>query len=306
LLLATPATAQTVATGATTVTTTTMSASPQSEPAPPPQQFTPAAPATDHDMFVGSFAVGFFGVETVPIAINPKTDDSGTIYSMSASRGEVRAPVVGVRYWFNRVVGLDFGFGAGIRKGSQTYTMSERPPAGSGPLGSATDGEPVRYTFEQNLGKQMGFVFHLGLPFALSRQKHYSFIMVPEMNVGFSSGTVTFEEARKPSATEDPRVRDDIKLSGFSFDAGLRAGTEIHFGFVGLPNLALQASVGFKFSVEKIKADGGSVPPRDETVTTRDAVPKTTYEMSNSEFSTTVRDTPWAIFENTISALYYF
>jgi hypothetical protein len=262
----------------------------------------PSATATgdsDHDRFVGSFAVGYMGVRSVPMAVNPVVSDNGTVIGMDAEDGAVDAPVIGVRYWFDRSMGVDFGLGLRRRTGKAKWSLHERNP-------TDPNLQPADFTFEDDDVSQTGILVHAGLPIALSADKHYVFEVIPEANIGFSSGTVKDQAARLPSSTTDPILRDDIKLSGFRLDIGARVGSEVHFGFIGVPNLALQASVGLFFSMQKIKADGGARPPQDPTVTTADAQPKTTYEASSTDISTTVHDTPWGIFENTVSALYYF
>jgi hypothetical protein len=254
---------------------------------------------TDHDMFVGSFGVGYFGVRAVPMAMNPEVTEGGGVIAMDAAAGAVDAPVIGVRYWFDEGMGVDFGLGIRKWSGKAKWTMFERVPGDP-------NAAPREFSFEQDAVSQTGILVHAGLPIALSKQKHYVFELVPEANIGFSTGTVKDQAPRQPSAGQDPVVRDDIKLSGFRLDVGARIGSEIHFGFIGIPNLALQASVGLLFSMQKIKADGGARPPADPANSTADAQPKTTYEASSMDISTTVHDTPWAIFENTVSALYYF
>ncbi len=254
---------------------------------------------TDHDRFVGSFGVGYLGVRSVPMAVNPVISEAGGVISMEASAAAVDAPVIGVRYWFSDTLGVDFGLGIRNSSGSATWTMFERVPG-------EPNAAPREFTFEADAVSQTGILVHAGLPIALSSYEHYVFELVPEANIGFSSGTVKDQAARLPSATQDPIVRDDIKLSGFRLDLGARVGSEIHFGFIGIPNLALQASVGLFLSMQKIKADGGARPPADPTVTTADAQPKTKFEASSMDISTTVHDTPWGIFQNTVSALYYF
>ena len=257
-----------------------------------------AAGDSDHDRFVGSFAVGYMGVRSVPMAMNPIVSEGGGIIGMDADAGAVDAPVIGVRYWFNEGMGVDFGLG--IRKTSSkvTYTRSQRDP-------DDAEAQPREYSFEQDGFNQTGIVLHAGLPIALNTDRHYVFELVPEANIGFSSGTVK-DQAEDPPFTDAGTQRDDIKVSGFRFDLGARVGSEIHFGFIGIPNLALQASVGLFVSMQKIKADGGARAPADSSVTVSDAQPKTTYEASSTDISTTVHDSPWAIFENTVSALYYF
>lgn len=258
-----------------------------------------ASGGTDHDRFVGSFAVGYLGVRSVPMAVNPTVSENGGVIMMDAEAGAVDAPVIGVRYWFDQGMGVDFGLGLRKSSGKAKWTMHER---------NATDpnAAPSEFTFEADAVSQTGILVHAGLPIALNTDKHYVFELVPEANIGFSSGTVKDQAMRLPSATTDPVVRDDIKLSGFRLDIGARVGSEVHFGFIGVPNLALQASVGVFFSMQKIKADGGARPPADPTVTTADAQPKTTFEASSTDISTTIHDSPWGIFENSVSALYYF
>jgi hypothetical protein len=75
---------------------------------------------------------------------------------------------------------------------------------------------------------------------------------------------------------------------------GARAGAEIHFGFIDIPQLALQASIGLRFDV-----DSGS---------TTDSTGPDDVEVSSNRthLHTTVQGAPWAIFTNNIAALYYF
>lgn len=263
----------------------------------------PSATATgdsDHDRFVGSFGVGYMGVRSVPMAMNPVVSENGQVIGMDADAGAVDAPVIGVRYWFDQGMGVDFGIGVRKTSTSVKWTRYQRDPADQ-------EAQPREFTFEQDGLNQTGILIHAGLPIALNTDRHYVFQLVPEANIGFSSGTVKDQEQDLPFTDDQPpALRDDIKVSGFRLDVGARVGSEIHFGFIGIPNLALQASVGLYFSMQKIKADGGARPPFDRPTTVSDAQPKTTYEASSTDISTTIHDSPWAIFENTVSALYYF
>src|SRR5579883_973232 len=54
----------------------------------------------DHDKFVGHFAVGYFGITQLPIAAVP------TGNMLALTRGNVNAPVIGARYWVNRMLGI--------------------------------------------------------------------------------------------------------------------------------------------------------------------------------------------------------
>jgi hypothetical protein len=120
------------------------------------------------------------------------------------------------------------------------------------------------------------FMLHGGVPLSLASAGHFSFQIVPEMNVGLAS--------QSPDDT-------DTSLSGFHFDVGARAGAEIHFGFIGVPQLSLQGSVGVRMNVDSTKYS----PEMGDDVST-----------SHFSWSTTVGDNPWNIFTSNVAALYYF
>jgi hypothetical protein len=80
-------------------------------------------------------------------------------------------------------------------------------------------------------------------------------------------------------------------LSGIHLDIGARAGGEVQFGFIGIPELSLQAGVGLAFSYDHSKQTqpGGASNSRNTT-----------------SFGTSVGNNPWNIFTSNIAALYYF
>jgi hypothetical protein len=206
---------------------------------------------TDHAGVRGHVAVGYLGLSNVPIA-----GGTGTLGAF------VSAPVLGVRYWLpNTFVGIDAGLGISVASGSHDIS--------SGTMSSSTD-EP----------STTAFAFHAGIPVALATGSHYTFELVPEINVGFANSTIK----AVPPATED------TSLSGYRFDVGARAGAEIQFGFIGVPELALQASVGLFLSRQFAKAS--------------------TSTLSSSEgrwsFASSLVDDPWQIFAGNVAALYYF
>lgn len=240
-------------------------------PTVPKQVVTTPAPAaadegqTDHARVVGKFGVGYFGVSQLPIAAV-----GGGGGGLNVTRANVNAPTVGVRYWLNEMIGLDIGVGLGITSGS-TETVNGAT--------TVTTDKPSAF----------GLGFHAGLPLALGTAgKHFTFEVTPEVNFGFTSGTI--KQTAAPGAPAPP----DIDLSGLRLDIGARAGAEIHFGFMGLPELALQGSVGIFFRRESIKAKtniaGSDVSSSDGTNT----------------IGTSVQGDPWALFVNNISAIYYF
>ena len=212
---------------------------------------TAATGASDHEQMVGRLAVGYLG--RAAVGAGAGADGS---YAIVGS-----APVVGVRYWVNSMIGIDAGIGFALLGGSFETT----DPDSDGDLDSFT-----------------GFIFHGGVPLALASADHSTFEIIPEANVGIGS------------AEEGPD--GDITHNGFHFDIGARAGAEIHFGFIKIPQLSLQASVGALFAIDSASTD------------IDDADPATPASVSGSRtaFQTTVESNPWNIFTTNVAALYYF
>jgi hypothetical protein len=123
------------------------------------------------------------------------------------------------------------------------------------------------------------FLVHAGVPISLADAGNFSFLVIPEINVGFGMGGIKATMAN-PSAD----------LSGFLIEGGLRAGAEVFFGFIGIPQLSLEGTVGafFSSSTGKITQGGG---------TTRFS----TFVLSTSSVAQ-----PWDIFRKDIAARYYF
>lgn len=209
------------------------------------QQATPVG-ATDHAGVVGHYGATWFA--PVPLA---------TLGTVDASSSVSVVPV-GVRYWMNSGMGLDLGLGLGFGSSS-----TERV------AGSQTNTVDAPTFF--------GMVLHGGVPLALSTGKHYSFLVVPEANLGFAN-------------TKEKGTPDDTTLGGFHLDLGARAGAEIQFGFIDLPQLSLQATVGAAFAYDSASREVGS----SKTSVTRNT------------FATTVQNEPWAIFRSNVAAIYYF
>src|SRR5262249_27076875 len=122
-------------------------------------------------------------------------------------------PAVGIRYWATPMVGIDVGLGLYMNSGSQSV---------QGPVTVTTDDDSFTT-----------FLLHGGVPLALGGSSHFSFQITPELDVGFGSGT---HHNAAPMPNTD--------RSGFMLQAGARAGAEVYFGFIGIPQLSLDASVG--------------------------------------------------------------
>lgn len=171
---------------------------------------------------------------------------------------DTTAPVIGVRYWLDSFMGIDAGLGLALSSGS-----TDTSPGASADAPSTT-----------------AFILHGGLPLSLASEGDFSFQIVPELNLGIASGT-------DPGAGT---AGADLDRNGFRFDIGARAGSELHFGFIGVPQLSLQAGVGLKVQIDSFGQDDGTV----------------SVDSSTTSIGTTVNGNPWDIFTSSISALYYF
>ena len=225
-------------------------AAPVAREAPAKEAPAKEAPAeyagNDHDLFVHHIAVGYFGISQLPVGAGGASDQT------------VNAPVIGVRYWATKMVGVDVGVGFGYDTQST-----------NGTTGSTSTG---------------GFALHGGLPLALADSKHFSFEVVPiEATLGFAFGS-------SPAAGVGPGVNSD-SLKGMRIDVGARVGAELHFGFIGIPQLALEGSIGLFVQHESWSSQIGNAASTGQNQTT---------------FATSVGSDPWAIFTDSISALYYF
>lgn len=168
---------------------------------------------------------------------------------------DVDAPIIGGRYWFNPRMGLDAGIG--FSTGSQTVTVGD---------------------METETPDPFALALRVGVPFALLDTRHFVFEVIPEATFGFTSNTI-----------EGPMA--DFEVSSTHFDLGARAGAEIHFGFLDIPQLALQAGVGLRFS-----HDSGSINQGGDEV----------GSFSANRIGTSLQGNPWDIFVGNIAALYYF
>jgi hypothetical protein len=215
---------------------------------------------SDHDQFIGTFGIGLLGARTLNVGCSGEAGGGVACGGAAGpSQTAINAPVIGVRYWLTEMIGIDAGIGIGINS-----------------FGESVAGQ------DQNLPSATAFLLHGGVPLALASAGHFTFEVIPEMNIGFSSWS------------QDRQGERSLSGSGFHFDVGARAGAEIHFGFIGIPNLALQGTVGLLLSTESTSIEN-----------TGNAA-NTTVKFSTTTFGTTLQGDPWDIFTSNISALYYF
>jgi hypothetical protein len=215
----------------------------------------PAAQVTqgdsDHDAMIGHVGFGFLGRRNMQIA---DSDAAG-----APIERPIEAPVIGMRYWIDQLLGLDLGVGF-----------------------SSSSGTVEANNTSVDKANYLAAIIHGGVPLSLVSGKHYSFQIVPELNVGIATGSVT------------PQPGEEITYSGFHLDLGARVGSEIHFGFMGLPQLALQGSVGVGLAVDNTKWTDNL-----------NGI-ETSVSDSDTTIGTSVQNSPWNIFTSNVAALYYF
>ncbi|MBM4358007.1 MAG: hypothetical protein FJ096_07840 [Deltaproteobacteria bacterium] len=206
---------------------------------------------TDHEKMVGHLAVGWYGVSDVPVGVG----QSGLT--------TVAAPAVGVRYWVNKRVGIDAALGLSFGSTSVETT--------AGATSTTTD-IPTPY----------GVLLHGGVPLALTTVKHAAILVTPEFNLGFGGSTVP----------ANPAIMNDAETSnsGLLFELGARAGAEVHFGFIGLPNLSLEGSLGVYLNYVSAAQEKGDASAK----------------FSQTGFTTTALNNPWDFFRSSVAARYYF
>jgi hypothetical protein len=211
----------------------------------------PRAEATmgesDHDAMIGTVAVGYLGRR-------------GILVGTPTGENEVSAPIVGVRFWLSEMLGIDAGLGFGLTSGSDE------------PAGAPSVDRP----------STTAFLIHGGVPLSLADDGHFSFQIIPELNLGLGS----YKE-------EQPGQPGNLEGSGFHIDIGARAGAEIHFGFIGVPKLSLQGNVGLYLAVDNTSIEDTGIAGSEA-------------KSSSMSIGTTVLDNPWNIFMSNVAALYYF
>lgn len=212
------------------------------------------AGATDHSNVVGTFGIGYMGFRSLGAS--------------GLNGAALNAPVIGMRYWLDAGLGIDAGLGF------SKYTGSTEIDPGGGGMSTDTDAPGP-----------LVVILHAGLPLALADSQHFVFEVVPELNIGYASHKA--EGAIGGGTDEDA-------FSALHFDVGARAGAEIHFGFIDIPQLALQAGVGLSLAFDSTTTedDQGAVTATQDT--------------SRTTVSTGVGDNPWNIFAANVAALYYF
>ena len=209
----------------------------------------------DHNMVVHHMGFGYFGIQGIPYGLGLSGGNGTTL--------TINSPSVGMVYWLSEGLGLEGAIGFGLQSGSTSQ-------------GNASVSDPSAW----------GFGLHAGLPIALAHAKHYTFLLIPYLNLAFGGGTIY-------SAT-DTSGKSDTILSGFLFQVGARVGAEINFGFMGIPQLALRGTLGLGIDFQSGSANVGDGAGGGNTTS-----------HSGFAISTFIGERPWDIFKGGIEAIYY-
>ncbi len=223
---------------------------------------------TDHELVVGSIGIGYIGSYRVPLPIAVpvgRGDQAGMFPNDSMNIRQLLVPTLGVRKWFSKRRGFEAGVGLSLSAGD---TSAE--------LGSTTSTVDKESVFAMSV--------HAGVPIMVLDTRHMAFLLVPEATLSLATSNISaeFEENAPP----------DARMRGGAIDAGLRAGAEVHFGFMGLPRLTLQAGVALY-----VTAQWASATVSNQSLTDRSV---------SIGFGSA--GNPWDIFSGVanLSARYYF
>jgi hypothetical protein len=197
---------------------------------------------TDHELVVGAIGIGYIGSYRVPLPLAVpvgRGDQAGMSPNDSMNIRQLLVPTLGVRKWFSKRRGFEAGLGLSLSAGG---TSAE--------LGAAT----------ATVDKESIFAIsaHVGVPIMILDTRHMAFLLVPEATLSLASSNISaeFKENAPP----------DAKMRGGALDAGLRAGAEVHFGFMGLPRLTLQAGVGIYLTAQWASATVSNQSLTDRSV----------------------------------------
>lgn len=221
---------------------------------------------TDHSVVVGHLGLRYFGS-----AAMPALSFNGGMVGQNSTQD---LHTVGARYWLNGAIGIEAGLGIGFASGSTTLTT---PTA----TGSQTNSSDIPNFF--------GLGLQVGLPIMLAEAKHLAIHLDPYLAFRYSTSGIT--SGSGPATTDD-------KLSAVQFALGANAVAEMQFGFIGLPQLGLQAQFGFGLNYTSTS--------RNSTVVATNTV----TNVSNSTFGIGTTVGPHygldQIISGSISAVWYF
>lgn len=162
---------------------------------------------TDHAVVVGHLGLRYFGAAYMPALAF--AEDGMTL--QESGKG---LTTVGLRYWFSKTVGADVGVGVAFARGSTTVGAP-----------GTTEDEPAFFA----LGVQAA------MPIMVAEAKHLAIHVDPGMYLRY--GRSAIDVLQDGATTED-------RFTSVQFGIGGNVVAELQFGFMGVPQLGLEAQLG--------------------------------------------------------------
>lgn len=231
--------------------------------------------ATDHSVVTGHIGLRYFGSVVVPLltgagggvpdfagsqnfaCTSPSSPScGGAAGGMGMGMGMGMRPsatstatlhTVGIRYWLNSSLGIEGGIAFGIGSGSVSNTDFV---AGRGNSTTPTD-QPNYF----------GIGLQAGLPIVLADSKHVSIHLAPYLGFHYASSAIQ----RSPTTM----TTVDESASTFMLSLGANLAAELQFGFLGIPQLGLQAQfgLGMRYISQSVRAISNPGSQEFSTVT---------------------------------------
>jgi hypothetical protein len=168
-------------------------------------------------------------------------------------------------------VALELGLGFNVQSGSSAREIPNPDPT-------------LARTEESDAPSTSAVAAHLSLPISMYSIGHFNLLLLPELDIGYSSASYSAFEV----STSGEEL--DLSLKGLLVGAGARIGAELSFGFLEIPQLALQTSFGLRVEYRRHKGSIGDA----EMV------------LSDTAFGTSWYDDPWELLAGNIAMMYYF
>jgi len=220
----------------------------------------PPAALTARQRRAGNLGVGFLG--TVPVLRAMESTTTGTSPGpITITDARATVPMIGVRWWsYGSLIGVELGIGFMYSEGQHDSSSASSMNVSQYPI-------------------TMEFVGHAALPLSIVSTENVIIFVSPEFRLGNSS--------RAARAAAKPDV-------AWTIDAGLRAGIEIFFGFIGIDRLSLEiaARIGVTHEIR--------------TLTTQAALDEIVDTTHLTRISTSLMGNPWDIVTSAFALRYYF
>lgn len=192
------------------------------------ESITSTAGPTDHSVVVGRLGLRYFGATTVRV-LSPGGMGMGATATSTLH-------TVGARYWLASGLALEGGIALGLGSSSRQQRVQ------TGGMVTTTDTDDPGF---------FGIGLEVGLPLLLAESKHVNILMIPYL---------TLHHGRSAISQSTGMTSTDITATSTIFTLGARAAAEVQFGFIGAPQLSLQAQFGLGLQFRSDSTDSETQP----------------------------------------------